>query len=630
MLRAEITQNDKIISALEGLQLGGGELEAAEKYLRGEAGEEILAGIAFRDMTQMSSDSLQAFDPLFDSFYKKKRYEEAGKLFNLLYAIGGSTCGQCFHYIHGFWNMAHSGVMKIDRARALAVFTHGISKKNSYNYGGAHTLMELMAPLADSDPRVVLQAYREYRGTASNGSILLITLYFCLCDKVEDRELLEEYENLVVEPLGMIFTPDASKVPEVRELTEQIRQGGLNREQLSVLRNRKVNETIFTLLGGCAFANYGLSEKLRNVVVFCGAASPALMLSVMESMDIRGEMKRLGGELQELFGISSREVISWAARRIQGGLSRHTTLDISEVKAILQGQFDRHPAEFMEGYNQADYQAANFMAEIIREKDPDLYRREVLLNGRDAQRDKVVQLILSANRSKVPQVCRDYLEGKSQLEALYAIRDQLASPYYGAYWECRKALEQYVNTYHDEGFYSRCMAFMALWGTSYFFTSFSASTSEKEAFRKELEHIFQGLSLAGVRLEDQIQVVSLMMDNTYEENKKQAMLQGSLSVFRQYLAERTQETVDALAGAGADGRHFALLVYGGEANLRVTEENREVCGAALAEFAKGKDAWKEQILSYTQDSSKLVKQELEQMLADRPGWREEVLSLIHI
>ncbi len=628
MLRAEITQNDKIISALEGLQLGGGELEAAEKYLRGEAGEEILAGIAFRDMTQMSSDSLQAFDPLFDSFYKKKRYEEAGKLFNLLYAIGGSTCGQCFHYIHGFWNMAHSGVMKIDRARALAVFTHGISKKNSYNYGGAHTLMELMAPLADSDPRVVLQAYREYRGTASNGSILLITLYFCLCDKVEDRELLEEYENLVVEPLGMIFTPDASKVPEVRELTEQIRQGGLNREQLSVLRNRKVNETIFTLLGGCAFANYGLSEKLRNVVVFCGAASPALMLSMMECTDIRGEMKRLGGELQELFGISSREVISWAARRIQGGLSRHTTLDISEVKAILQGQFDRHPAEFMEGYNQADYQAANFMAEIIREKDPDLYRREVLLNGRDAQRDKVVQLILSANRSKVPQVCRDYLEGKSQLEALYAIRDQLASPYYGAYWECRKALEQYVNTYHDEGFYSRCMAFMALWGTSYFFTSFSASTSEKEAFRKELEHIFQGLSLAGVRLEDQIQVVSLMMDNTYEENKKQALLQGSLSVFRQYLAERTQETVDALAGAGADGRHFALLVYGGEANLRVTEENREVCGAALAEFAKGKDAWKEQILSYTQDSSKLVKQELEQMLADRPGWREEVTGLL--
>lgn len=233
MLRAEITQNDKIISALEGLQLGGGELEAAEKYLRGEAGEEILAGIAFRDMTQMSSDSLQAFDPLFDSFYKKKRYEEAGKLFNLLYAIGGSTCGQCFHYIHGFWNVAHSGVMKIDRARALAVFTHGISKKNSYNYGGAHTLMELMAPLADSDPRVVLQAYREYRGTASNGSILLITLYFCLCDKVEDRELLEEYENLVVEPLGMIFTPDASKVPEVRELTEQIRQGGLNRFTVS-------------------------------------------------------------------------------------------------------------------------------------------------------------------------------------------------------------------------------------------------------------------------------------------------------------------------------------------------------------------------------------------------------------
>lgn len=641
MLRAESTQNDKIISALEGLQLGVGELETAEKYLNGEAGEEVLTGMAFRDMTQKSSDALRAFEPLFESFYKKKRYEEAGKLFNLLYAIGGSTCSQCFRSIYGFQNMAHSGVMKIDRAKALAVYTHAISN-NSYSFG-AHALMQVMAPLAESDPGVVLRAYREYKGNASNGKILLITLYFCLrygqedletgksgafLLKEGDRGLLEEYEDLVVEPLGMVFAPDASKDSAVRKLVEQIRRGKPDREQLSALRNRKVNETVFTLLGGCAFANYRLSEKLCGAVIFCSAAAPGLMLKVMESMDVRGEMNRLGGELQELFGISSLEVISWAARRIQGGLTHRTVVDISVVKEILRGQFERHPREFIEGYNKADYQAAHVMAEIIQEKDPDLYRREVLLNGRDAQRDKVMRLLLSSNRSKAPEACRDYLEGKSELEALYAIRDQLASPYYGSYWECRGALDQYVNTYHDEVFYSRCMALAALWGTSYFFTWFSASTSEKEAFQRELEHIFQGLTMAGVRLEDQLGVVNLMVENTYEENKKQAILRGSIAVFRQYLAERTQETVDAFAGAGADGRHFALLVYGGEGDLRVTEENREACGPALAEFAKGRDAWKEQILSYTQDSSKLVKQELEQMLAARPGWREQVTGLL--
>lgn len=35
MLRTENLQNEKIMSALEGLGLGGGELEAAEKYLKG-------------------------------------------------------------------------------------------------------------------------------------------------------------------------------------------------------------------------------------------------------------------------------------------------------------------------------------------------------------------------------------------------------------------------------------------------------------------------------------------------------------------------------------------------------------------------------------------------------------------
>ena len=127
MLRAENLQNEKIMNALEELGLGGGELEDAGKYLRGEAGEEILAGMTFRNMMQMPPEKPKAFDDLFSSFFKKKRNEEATRLFNLLYAVGGSTCCVCFRYMYDFNNALRNGLLKIEPAKALAVYIQDIA-----------------------------------------------------------------------------------------------------------------------------------------------------------------------------------------------------------------------------------------------------------------------------------------------------------------------------------------------------------------------------------------------------------------------------------------------------------------------------------------------------------------------
>ncbi|MDE6674375.1 MAG: hypothetical protein K2K19_06125, partial [Acetatifactor sp.] len=143
-----------------------------------------------------------------------------------------------------------------------------------------------------------------------------------------------------------------------------------------------------------------------------------------------------------------------------------------------------------------------------------------------------------------------------------------------------------------------------------------------------LEHSFRGMDRAGIGLDEQLQVFSQMVDCVYTDTKKYDITHGCIPIFQQYLAERTQEMEDAFARAGVYGRYFALLVYGSEAKLQVAEENQGNCEAALAEFAKGKDAWREQILSYSQDSSKQVKQELEKLLTDRPGWRPQVTELL--
>lgn len=712
MLRAENLQAEKVLTALEGLQLSGGELEIAEKYLKGEAGEESLTGLTFRRLTQMSGRNKGDFQPMFESYFKKKRYDEATKLFNILFALGASTCCECFSYggVMLLSRLVQSGALKAEREKVLAVYVQGIDCINScFSITGLYSIMNL----ADQNPQTVLQALKWYKGTYLNGKILLLTVYFYLrcseedlavgaslqakkeegsladeaapagaaagsseaaggllggikkllggksqsgaaeqssvqaADRVsrkqqeglwplnlgevllneEDKKLLEMYEDMLVESTGQIFQPDASADITVGEIRSQLRQGQiqgrLTESLLNGIRGRAVGETIFKLFGGCAFVNYMLSEKLRGVVMVCSAAAPEQMLNVMNAIDLRKTLERCGADLDELFGIPSREIVSWAAG-IQVKYPYRNGADSDTLDQVLHAQFRKHPDAFVESYKQAGYNEAQALAEIIRTEDKGIYRQVVLSRGNE-QRDKVIELL--TRRVACPQQCRDYLEGSADLSALYAIRTQLTSKYYGGYNE-RNALEQYDQTYHDEAFYSRCMAYMALRDNYAFFINALLFDNEGNLNRNRVQHTFQGLDRAGLGLTEQIEVMTLMVDNSYMESRKEAITQACIPIFQQYLAERTQEMVTAFAGAGAYGRYFALLVYSGEGQVQITEEKRESCNAAILEYAKGTGAWQAQILSYTQDSSKLVKQKLEEILTVRPSWREQVTALL--
>lgn len=709
MLRAENLQTEKVLTALEGLQLSGGELEIAEKYLKGEAGEESLTGLTFRDLTQVSDRSKGDFHTLFEAYFKKKRYDEAAKLFNILFAIGASTCCCCFRYIDAVQVFVRKGVLKVERDKVLAAYVQGTDfRAYSFTSNGLWTMMNL----ADQNPQTVLQAMKWYKGTYLNGRILLLTVYFYLrCSEEElavgaslqakkeeespadaaatagaaagsseaaggllggikrlfggksqsgaaeqssaqadgsisrkqqavswplnlgevllneeDKKLLEMYEDMLVESIGQIFQPDASADITVGEIRSQLRQGHiqgrLTESLLNGIRGRAVGETIFKLFGGSAFVNYMLSEKLRGVVMVCSAAAPEQMLEVMNGIDLRKTLERCGADLDELFGIPSREIISWAA----GKKAKYSHMNRNESDPrdkVLHAQFRKHPDDFVECYKQAGYNEAQVLAEVIKAEDKGIYRQVVLSRGNE-QRDKVIDLL--TGRVACPQQCRDYLEGSADLSTLYAIRTQLASKYYGGYNE-RNALEQYDQTYHDEAFYSRCMAYMAL-RESYAFFINALFDNKGNLNRNRVQHTFQGLDRAGLGLTEQIEVMTLMVDNSYMESRKEAITQACIPIFQQYLAERTQEMVTAFAGAGAYGRYFALLVYSSEGRVQITEEKRESCNAAILEYAKGTGAWQAQILSYTQDGSKLVKQKLEEILTVRPSWREQVTALL--
>ncbi|MDE6517296.1 MAG: hypothetical protein K2L18_05555, partial [Acetatifactor sp.] len=361
MLRAVNEQNDKVMSALEGLRLSAKELELAEKYLKGEVSEDALADMRFRSMIDMSQDQYKPVQLLLNSYIMKKRYEDAARLLRLLYAISAYTCSECFDNIYYFTDVMENEKMQIDRSMALAVYAQYLYRfcySHSRNYTPSRFIvtyhLEALADFAKRDPAIVRKALQDFDPQYANGNILLYTLYFYLSYNGEevtgkdmrpvqdaggtvpaaaeilpqDQDLLRAYENILVDILGEIFVPDASLNQAILDIQESIRKGRLQDDQLQVIRNRNVDSPAFMAVCSCASVNYMLSGQLYDVMRVCGAAAPNRLLNALDLLDPRGEFERIGDRLQELFGLSGRSIMFWVtanlAREQNNGTGKKT------------------------------------------------------------------------------------------------------------------------------------------------------------------------------------------------------------------------------------------------------------------------------------------------------------------
>ncbi|MDE7224602.1 MAG: DUF4132 domain-containing protein, partial [Acetatifactor sp.] len=414
-----------------------------------------------------------------------------------------------------------------------------------------------------------------------------------------DKALLCEYENVMVSALGQIFRPDASRDAVLRSIQSGIRQGQFSRSQLVRLRGRSVNDGIFLVVACCAYANYRISSQLRSVVAVCGAAAPKEVLWVSHHMN---EFAGIEDGMDESFGIPVRYLTEWVIEWIRDGFEYRTAVDMDMVNRLFRSQLRKYPSTYLEIQKKTDYFTAYVMARVIRTEEPEMYRREILSKSTE-QRDKVID-ILTAGGNCIPE-SRSYLEGRLGLSALRALSIRTGGSYSGDH-SARKALEWYDETYHDEIFYARCMAYMALRGCYKFFLYVNYLHQEDANDilpEKMVQHTFQGLHQAGMELAEQLYIACLLVAEGYEDERRQPLISCCVTVFQQYQAERPQEMKDAFAGGGPFGRYLALLIYSRE------------------------ERW-EGLLACSLDDSKLIRQKLEQILADHPQWRPQVMELL--
>ncbi len=630
-------RSQRIYEALETLPLSQEELERAEAYVLGEEIEgmeqgseesEILEQFSFRDLSKIPSDKIVR---LFHDFSKRSRNEETIRLFQLLFAIGQSTMSQLIPMNMLTWDKS---ALRCEKWKKLALYA-SMMAKNQYQFVG-HSFTTLL-DIANGEAEELLKAVDAQKEQKADSKLILLSAYF-LC-KYPNRDTLEEnsglwmdgaerqsggllaavgrlfsrkkngkdtepeegdavvmkqYEDLLLQLLSDFFR-NQIHMPNAIKILEDIKHNQVTKDTLQMAgKNIRMSQYTLCLLCGAAYLNFPFSSCLKNVVKIFLAANLNSALGALVSTSLGTSMDLLirGGNFDVTFDIPARDYIRWLASK-----SYHK---------LLRVQLRRNEEDYLAVLDQIDIQPASEMLGIIKEERPELYQKirlERQANGNDKQKEKVIAAMVSDVKQYVNEV-KDYLRENCEIETLYPFADALAGTYSYSGYQQWNVLSAFDKNYMDEEFVRRCSVVMLFQKAGSFFNN-CLRENYNSLYPDKLRKLFRDFEVARVSIDWQISALVLIHDNFYSESQKEQVLREAEKIFEAYLEKKREETLAAFSKAEAVGRSFAIKVLG-----KHPEEN------------------KQEILSYSADTSKAVKENLLSILYTQKGWEEEVKAFL--
>ncbi len=617
MIRPEDTHFIKIMETFEALSLREEELEKIGDYLSGEGSETFLQEFMFQDLEQLDPKSIKAFRELSQFLEKRDMAEENRKVRQILFAIGKSTGGallteDTWRHLGVFrWQAQEKLSYDLEPAQWAAVYAqyHG-------NEWGSSRGMYALMNLAQENPENLREALAYHRGKCENGKIFLLAAYFLAKypEEVpqelpqEDALLLELYEKLLIEGIGDVFVHAQGAsgkqltTSDIQQLQEAVQQELLTDEILKQVEGAVIRRECKAFLYGFSYINYMFSYKIKNVVTLLAAVDYEEAIEALKFTDERKLLEKEAGNYDTVFRIPTRKLIAWAAKEGSDNYKysyRPETPDIVP-KSILRVQLVKSRQIYLDYQQQASFDESKRMLEIMQEIEPELYK-EVMEKGKDNQKEKVIQDILSYYHQK--KEVKAYLQGETTADTLYTIQDSLrADSRYGGtnIWT---VLKLFYQNYKDEEFITKCMVFMAVCGKGWFFREVIYGDGNGFDTEKATD-IFKRLEAGELDISHQFYAYMSMDAELKGENKKKLEAVAK-PIFLKYLKECPQELKEAFAEAGTFGKCFALAVMEQEA-----------------------DTYKAEILSYSKDSAKAVKETLTELLKKQTGWQKEVAELL--
>lgn len=581
------------------LELTEEEQKAAEAYLSGEKGTEALDSIEFKDLS--GADAEPARKRFYELIRKKDRdgmqpvKADMARLFQLLFARGKTTCCP----------MVPAEVMRMlkptewaDPAKMAA--THGAGVGMS-DYPHSY-MLESVLELAGS-AEMIKRALAMEAGPAENGKFVLLALYFYAkypkeCPPpIEDLPMFSAYEDLAVMFFGKLYFGSVDQ-PLLEELSQALSSGEIP-EKFSALVGAKppVSEALLRLTAGLSYINYGHSEKLKNIVRLCLLADMNKGLEALCAMSrgLRTDICTKGGSYDKVFRIDSEAYLTWAVKGDHNNILRK---QLEENTDCYLGVMKAMPAE-----------RANKMMLLVKEHKPELYKKLMAERRRTGNREDQEKLIAELVKNEPNlSAAEAWLRGESTLEKFREDYNRgLLNDFYGGHYEWG-LLAAYHENYGDEEFFRRVEVYMLFRGLAYFFVQRIRMDGKSRSDKMNTERIrkmFEDFEQEGISLSMQIPVVSMISDHLYMQGEKGYFLDCVEEYFGECLEKKREETLAAFLGADAFARCIGLQI-----------------------LSKDTEGNKAEILKYSQDGSKAVRQQLYEILCAQKGWEDDVKELL--
>lgn len=641
MTNQKVAQSDGLQAVLQALCLSEEEERAAREFFAGQAGEEVLAKFEFRDLAEAASDPSKK---LFKELTKKRKHSEIRRLFLLLFAKGQTTC---------LWMLPEDlyGLMEelgdVDGAKRAAMYAVGIGV--GVRNANVYSLVNLLE-FADYDSQTLKKALEYEKNTFLNAKLVLLALYFSIkygrmaemrdqkasdvlassamqhgkqesdlqehgggvTIEKEDLPLLSLYEEYTVACLAALHFRNpanpgyrsakvyAQEDPKVfQKLMAAVSGDGFEEVEQSLKGVGIGNSwTLLRLTAGLSYLNYRLSDRLRNVIRLCVAARVEETLGVLRGVSIGTpfDIARAGEAYDRIFSIDGERYIRWALEK--------------ELQEILKQQIADNTETYLFVMGKMGVKEANRMLALIKEQAPELHEKLLAQrspNGENEDKEKVIAEIVKGSVNS--ELAGAYLRGECGADALYPRNWMDGKKHYYAGGYARDFVDGYLSNYGEPEFFRRCEVYMLVSHGGYFFRrDVTPGTSCRERANPQgVLRIFADFEAEGVPLIWQVSAVSLIYDTLLYEDGQRSFLEEAAKVFGNYLADgkRREELGVAFAAADAVGRCFAVRAYA----LDVKRN-------------------KEEILAYSQDSAKAVRQELLDVLCARREFEGKIKEML--
>ncbi|BCJ94278.1 hypothetical protein acsn021_18470 [Anaerocolumna cellulosilytica] len=598
MRNQEELQLEKMLDGLRELDLTREQLLQAEEYLL-EGKEELLADFPKEYLSELTQQQKEKIDKIFSDLLSKNRLKEAAGLFQILYKIGGSTIAKVFPTRRIYYNIKNNEFVKhIGVEQTITIFASMVAneeyllKKEAVN-----TILEL----ADQKKERIMQAIDTWYNNYVNGKLLLYSAYFTRMipefideeGKLGDRKEIEEsapefqkyfenFEELILKNIDVLLSISEEEQKVILDYIS-LKKGNDGEEAvLELFRKHTPSKFMLRLLIGCGSAITDYSDQLKRLVQLCCYSNLSHTMEAIYVFVRPRLREKLAKSCAEDYSLDRVEYILWCgAAGFKEGLLQEVK---SETKAYISA------------LKRASLEVYPVLLQVLKENEPIAYA--------DFNKENVAELQRKISDSIVPkqnarQVVSDYLNGNEKIETLYAVEKAIRDE--GLYYN---QTGQYLKMYHafngEDAFFNRCMCYMAFVENGYIFPYLFNLKGNDEKI--DSQKLFQAWE-AELTIAYQLRGVEAIYDTAYSENDKIAIVRTVLPLFLDYLTKKQEEMLTAFFQAGAIGR------YMGVRTLSVKAEQ-----------------YKESLLLYFGDNSKLVRDALVRLVVKNESWEEDVLK----